>query len=306
MSKITNNKPDYFSITWEFTTTCNYACWYCIDSLHDGKYRWPDLKKSIDFYNNLSQHHENIYLSLLGGEPTLWPDLINFIKYRPKNIICDVVTNASRSSLWWKKASQYLESVCISFHPDTADPDHVINIIKILADSPVKNIHMWILASEKSIDKCFYLYDKVIELNLPINMSPKTIYNMGQKHPQHVIDYNNNNKKVLEFINKPKFTNCQFDISQFKATTGYLDNQPINIPVMVANKENTFLGWNCTIGTKRLNIISNGDIFKGTCRIGGKVGNIYDGTYLPSFDTEKCTKKFCTCIEEIRLEKWTD
>lgn len=306
MPRITNNNPNYFSVTWEFTTTCNYACWYCVDSLHDGKYRWPDLKKSQIFFEKLAKQHKFVYVSLSGGEPTLWPELITFIKEKPSNVHIDIVTNGSRSLLWWKKASKYLESACISFHPDTADPDHIIEVIKILGNSPVKFVHVWLIAVQQSIEKCFYLYDKIVELNLPVTAAPKALYNMGMKNPQSVIDDNNKDSRVIEFVKRPRIRQAKFDVGQIKATEAYLDGQPMNIPLTVARGENRYKGWNCVVGLKRLNIFPNGNITKGACRSGGIIGNIYDGSFVMPTEPHICDKYDCNCVEEIRLEKWTD
>ena len=105
-----------------------------------------------------------------------------------------------------------------------------------MIDSPVKHINVWLLASKPSIDKCYYLYDKIIELNLPINASPKSLYNMAMSKPQKLIDENNND--VLDFINKPKISQSRFNIAEIKSTELFLDDNLVNLPMMVATKQN--------------------------------------------------------------------
>lgn len=71
------------------------------------------------------------------------------------------------------------------------------------------------------------------------------------------------------------------------------------------SKKNIFKGWYCSVGQTTLHIKINGDVYRGNCGQGGKIGNIYDlNLKLKKFDDYIiCEKDICGCISDIRLTK---
>ncbi len=70
------------------------------------------------------------------------------------------------------------------------------------------------------------------------------------------------------------------------------------------NKSN-FEGWYCWAGSKHLKITPTGDIYIGSCHVGGKRGNIYQmekGIDLPSAPI-RCPKWRCTDNLDLRVPK---
>jgi len=47
----------------------------------------------------------------------------------------------------------------------------------------------------------------------------------------------------------------------------------------------------------------DGDVHRATCRVGGSLGNIYDGSFEPPEEAVICTRKWCTCAADIPLTK---
>lgn len=72
--------------------------------------------------------------------------------------------------------------------------------------------------------------------------------------------------------------------------------------------KNTWKGWLCSVGINAMHIDLVGDVWGSTCRVGGKLGSIYDSTFkisdVPSWT--KCTKDMCGCVADIRLPKVKD
>jgi len=53
---------------------CNFNCSYCSDYHRDGTSRWPkDWKPYLDLIEKLKTKNKNLYIEVLGGEPTVWP-----------------------------------------------------------------------------------------------------------------------------------------------------------------------------------------------------------------------------------------
>lgn len=72
-----------------------------------------------------------------------------------------------------------------------------------------------------------------------------------------------------------------------------------------ARSLNLWQGWNCSVGLNNIYINFDGDVFRGTCRMGGHLGNIFDGVEYPVGWVD-CTKRACTCGTEIKIPKIKD
>ncbi len=47
----------------------------------------------------------------------------------------------------------------------------------------------------------------------------------------------------------------------------------------------------------------DGEVHRATCRVGDSLGNIYQGTFIPTEDPIICTRNFCTCASDIPITK---
>ena len=78
-------------ITIEPSMTCNLHCLYCYNENHDYVKPISTVKSEIDFAAS-QRNLESV--SILGGEPTLYPQLSELISYiKNKGLICQVLTN---------------------------------------------------------------------------------------------------------------------------------------------------------------------------------------------------------------------
>lgn len=79
--------------------------------------------------------------------------------------------------------------------------------------------------------------------------------------------------------------------------------EPLNLK---ARGNNSFIGWKCSVGQRNLYINHDGDIYRGTCRVTGKVGNVYEETLTMPDGWVTCDKQKCNCVTEIQLPKAKD
>ncbi len=71
---------------------------------------------------------------------------------------------------------------------------------------------------------------------------------------------------------------------------------------IVGRKMNFFEGWSCGVGSTNLFVDMDGNIHGASCRVGGKLGNIYEDFEVP----EKwliCEKKTCSCGADLFIPK---
>jgi hypothetical protein len=67
---------------------------------------------------------------------------------------------------------------------------------------------------------------------------------------------------------------------------------------------NQYKGWSCNAGIESLMINWDGGVHRATCRVGGRLGNIYEGTFVVPSEPVVCDRDFCTCAADIPLTKF--
>ncbi len=72
---------------------------------------------------------------------------------------------------------------------------------------------------------------------------------------------------------------------------------------MLHRNMNQFKGWTCNAGLESLMINWDGEVHRATCRVGGSLGNIYQGTFTEQLQPISCTRDWCTCAADIPLTK---
>ena len=55
-------------------------------------------------------------------------------------------------------------------------------------------------------------------------------------------------------------------------------------------------------GVQNITISNTGDVYRAICKVGGKLGNIYDGFEMPN-STIICNKPRCICSADVQLSK---
>ena len=139
MKHLTNDRPDSMHAEWVISNVCNYTCNYCDPKLYGGSSGWPDLQKSLDFWQYI---HTDVnpnakMLTLSGGEPTIWPKLSEFFNRLDPSYKKAIVTNGSRTLRWWRKFidNTQMTQIAISVHLEFADVNHIKEVIKIVSHS---------------------------------------------------------------------------------------------------------------------------------------------------------------------------
>lgn len=79
-------------------------------------------------------------------------------------------------------------------------------------------------------------------------------------------------------------------------------SEEANVNDLLANEDNKFKGWVCWAGLQNVTIDNEGNVYRAICRVGGPLGNIYDGFTVPD-EPIVCTKEKCTCAADLQLSK---
>ena len=318
--EIKNSNIRTLRINYDLGNTCNYKCWYCFPDANTGTVYWPDVDvvkknvvKLINYYldNNIV---DEVQISLVGGEPTLWKELGEFARYVKENATCKLylITNGSRTIRWWKEYADYFDSINISIHHEQVNLDHIEDLAKVLYK---KNLCFFtdVLMDHKEWNKCQSIVNrlcssgtKFMVLAKPIHINGETFYSDEQRlYLQTHLKRKPALKTILKYwktFNSIAKIEATFDNGEVVKTT--------NEHYFIVNMLHNFQGWQCNLGINFLFIDRLGNL-SGTCkqRLYGLDGyyNINDIEFAEKFNPKikpvVCEQRLCLCSAETALTK---
>ena len=279
-------------VEWNLGKRCNLDCSYCPAEIHDNHSEHTDieiLKTTVDILSVIP----NVRISLTGGEPCVHPHIERLLQHAKNKIgWINVTTNGTRTVEFYQNILEnYINHIVFSVHLES-DWQRVINTItKVYKQSTNKNVlvHMMMLPGRlKDVkDACKALLDADIRYALrPIRWT-KTHDDF-----EDMIHYSEEEKEFLAVSNHTPPKNTLID-----------NTVECNVNDLLINKTNQFFGWSCMAGVESLMINWDGEVHRATCRVGGSLGNIYQGTFVKPTTPIDCTRKWCTCAADINITK---
>ncbi len=307
--KLIHSNPtheEWFVVNWCLGNTCNYSCEYCPSNLHDGSRRWPDLDSVKKFITRVVDQvsPRKVYFEFTGGEVTLNRDFIAICEHCTSlGARVGLISNGSRTLRWWTENKKYFDHVCLSFHPEFADPEHFVEVVKILNDDV--RTHVNIMMSPSQFDYCYNVAQKVKDLgNISMALQP-LIHDFGDT----LYDYTDQQKEVFDrqhdLITKHiKFTKS-FDYYRGAMRMVFPDGntEVSSAHRFISFKTNDWSGWHCYAGVEQIIIDLQGLIWRGWCRVGNLVGHMLDEDLNIPKDPVLCNKTMCHCNFDIMSTK---
>jgi MoaA/NifB/PqqE/SkfB family radical SAM enzyme len=307
--RLEHAEPDnnnWFSVNWCLGNTCNFACSYCPTSLHNGSVKWPELDTIKSFISKVKNHHQDkgIYFEFTGGEVTVYKHFIDVCKFCTElGIKVGFISNGSRTLRYWEKNREYFDHVCLSFHSEFADPDHFIEVIKILHNDI--RVHVNIMMSPEKFDYCFEFANRVKDLgNVSMALQP-LIHDFGDT----LYDYTDEQKAVFENQSQLLTRHIKFD-KKFTYYRGamrmVMQDGTTKVQAahkFIADKTNDWSGWKCYAGVEQLIVDMDGSIHRGWCKVGKVIGHINDADLRLPKTPILCNKIMCHCNYDIMATK---
>lgn len=326
--EITNTDyKDYLSIQYAFTNVCNYKCNYCWPDSHAGTSRWPDYDKILKNFDHLITVYKGtgkklVRLHLLGGEPTLWPklgDFVKAIKEKHPDLRITMASNGSRTLRWWEEHAQYFNDIHISVHHEFCDLDHIKRVLDCIYGKGSVMVSANVLMDPLAKDRCQEIANDLLEYPAEWLVKVWAVLdtntrNLRNEYNQEELDYLENKVKrkppesyilkMQELGNIEKKTSA---IIRYDDGTSI----PYKTFALLKDKSNSFLGWDCNLGKDRITIQNNGRL-QGTCGelkvFKDETFYIHDDDFVERFNanliqTVKCSMAFCGCSADIRLPK---
>jgi organic radical activating enzyme len=289
------NKENWFLVSWTLSNKCNYRCSYCPDHLHNGSTgqpRWETVERFIREF----KVDKDICYRISGGEPTYWKHFIDMAKLvKECNHTFSFMTNGSQSTDYYKSISVYTDGMIISYHPEYADVEHIIDIANNVSCPVALNLMM----VKDNFDELYNIATYIYERTDKLAIWPKII--LDKSDPEYITnepsDYTESQLETIK--NWPYFRKLD-DIKLHRGNI-LLDDVKIDANQLILKGLNRHKHWNCYGGLDMINIDMWGNMYRSDCKNGGPLGNIerYGLPIIPI----RCEMDTCNCLSDIYLRK---
>jgi hypothetical protein len=295
---------EWFVVNWCLGNTCNFSCSYCPAILHDGSKRWPEFEDIKRFILKVKEQHptKKLYFEFTGGEVTMYKHFIALCEFcREHNVKVGMISNGSRTLRWWEENKHFFDHVCLSFHPEEAKADHFLAVAGILHD--IVKVHVNVMMSPEKFDDCYALAERAVTLsNISLALQP-LIHDFGDK----LYDYTDEQKSIFDrqyalLGSKIKHTKRQKVYRGSMRTVGEV-SKVLSAHSFIANGTNNWFGWDCYAGVEQLIVDMDGSIHRGWCKVGDRIGYIWDANLQLPTAPVRCNKIMCHCNYDIMSTK---
>ena len=293
-------------VNWWIGNECNYRCSYCPECYHNGSKEWADYEIAKKFCGNILEKFQGdkVLFEFTGGEITLWKHFVNLATFLKENhAYIGIISNGSRNVKWWHEHINLFDIVNLSYHSEFVDEDHFLAVLNEIRNK--LRVHVNIMMLPKNFTACIKFARKVVEMgNMSVALQPLLV-NMRNEiygYSKAQLRIINNQEKL---VSKVKWTK-EFPIFRCpmnKFNSAKQKGEMVSPHTLVANNENTWKGWQCYAGVEQIVIDPNGDIYRGRCEEGGKIGNIYEQSISLPTEPIICSKDRCTCNFDIACTK---
>lgn len=307
--RLEHANPDHANIVnvnWCMGNTCNFECSYCPSSLHDGSKGWYDYGSVVAFCDRVLEHYagKKVYFEFTGGEVTLWkhfPDLCKYLK--EKQVKVGFISNGSRTMRWWNEIIPFVDHACLSFHPEQGEKEHFLEVVKLTSQH--FRTHVNIMMKPDRFNELYEFAVKVSKIkNISIALQP-----LLKDFSEEIYPYDKFQQHVLDHQHMLVARNITYD-RQFESYRGAMamvtatgKRQVVAPQRFIGMQKNSWYGWNCWAGLEQIIVDMDGSIYRGWCRVGGRIGHILDDDInLPSSPV-LCNKAKCHCNFDIMSTK---
>lgn len=294
MYKITSRWPhqDSVKIEWNLGKRCNYDCSYCPSEIHDNYSAHTNinvLEKTVD---QLISIERPLRISLTGGEPCVHPDIEILLEYlKMKNISwVNITTNGTRGYRWYLDNEMFYNHIVFSLHFEH-DWTRVVDTILKYYDGTERDFFVNIMAHHDHMDDVKTVVKKFKEIGVKFALR-RIRWTSGDHDIFDDLRYDGKDLEWMLSHDATASPNCIVD-----------ENILIHSNDIIKKHHNQFKGWKCSAGLESLMINWDGEVYRATCRVGGSLGNIYQGNFCIPTEYTTCTRDWCTCSADIPLTK---
>jgi MoaA/NifB/PqqE/SkfB family radical SAM enzyme len=293
MYKVENRWPHYYDsckIEWNLGKRCNLDCTYCPAEIHDNYSSHTDisiLEKTVDIISKIP----NVRVSLTGGEPCVHPKIESLLWYmRPRVKWINITSNATRPSKFYEGLP--VDHLVFSLHfEDPKWKDRLCTILEFAEFNNHIHFNVHVMAHHEHMK-----FVKEACSALELRNVPHSVRRIRWTQKHDWFDDLKYDAKDLEWLLSQKST--------AKENTLIDEKELAHTNDIIKEHRNKFKGWSCRAGVESLMINWDGEVHRATCRVGGSLGNIYNGTFERPIEPVICTRDWCTCAADVNITKW--
>ena len=251
----------YFQFTVNIIDSCNYSCPYCYNEKPrtNIKLNLDDLYQYLIFFHQ--QTNRNIELNILGGEPTLHPNLYSFCEKISKldYVMAIIFSNLSNNIFYYERLLK-IENIRFDFTYHSINNKnnqlYLKKLIQLVSNKYSKekiNITLLIenLQNFDYIKKINHAI-KLLNFDKLHNIDYRVVRNYDNIDD---ISYYNNINNVHKYI-------CQqHDTKTFEIAFSNNEVKQLSIEEMDINTIGKFTGWKCNAGIESQYCHFNGNIY---------------------------------------------
>jgi len=304
---------DYKFIEWKIHNVCNYNCSFCGDRHKDGSQRWFSLEKYKEYVDKLADacRGKSFWIQLTGGEPTLYPKLIELLQYmKQKNAYVSLISNGSRTIRWWKDLvdAKCIDTLFLTYHSEqTENYQHIAEIANLFHNEPVKTICL-ITHVYTTLPKAFAAQEYFIENTGALITLKAMVMGSHEIYSQYTTEEFERIKNENYVGGKLGKTKTLPDIKtdhlinhSLRIVYNNLKSEIVDPQILLKTQTNRFLGYTCEIGKDNLRI-DHDVIYRGVCEVGG-FNNLNDENVGFFNDPVLCTSNECFCGTDMIAKK---
>lgn len=296
LSKVTSRWPHQNSIKveWNIGKRCNYDCSYCPSSIHDNTSPHTDIEILKGAVDKLMTLGKPVRISFTGGEPTVHPKFREFLKYCNHVGVSwiSVTTNGTLPAEFY--ATLPVQQIVFSVHFEY-DWMRVCNTIKKVSAMTHIGVIAQLMAMHDKMDQVLQARAVMLQENIPSTVR-RIRWTDGDHDLFDDMRYHPDDYKWIKEQESTVKPNTVLFYKDGKESLMH-SNDVIKLHL------NKYKDWTCTAGLESLMINWDGEVHRATCRVGGSLGNIYEGNFVSPSEPVICTRDWCTCSADIPLSK---
>ena len=176
---------DLLAVNWEITTKCNNNCPYCNDVRSNIEVPLDRLKHMAVLLNNIFDDNNNKIkrLDIIGGEPTIHSNFIDFINYTDDVVDADsilICSNSTRSLDFYKSCKSHFSHIqelawSITYHQHTNRLEHSMNVYRTIRDCGMICQPLKIIINPENHEEVHFYHD-LIRKNPDVSFTLKLLY----------------------------------------------------------------------------------------------------------------------------------
>lgn len=326
---VSTQQSNILEIRWMPHNLCNFKCRYCFPGSFEGTDKAPqDVSLVIKNFNHLINHYKSfgksrVHIKILGGEPTLYKGLEQFIRAMKENhnAYITIVSNGSRNLRWWAEHGELIDNAVLSYHVAQGDIFHHLDVADTLYVMG-KKVTSLVLMDPAIWDDCVTAVEDMKKHSRHKWMIQAK--ELVEWNSDNNVQYNELQKKYLgnEMKRYPSVWWILKNIKLiatgamrlFDSTATMSDGSTIRArPNTYINEDwIDFKGWNCDVGLDCIFVDAKGEI-KGAC--GQTIYNLpysfnildnnFTSNFAPKIVSSVCSMSRCTCQPDTHISKFS-